>query len=387
MNIFIYVFLLVSLSAKGQNIHSGLILSLDTKEPIEFVSIFNGKDYTLSNEEGKYRFSSLADSVYFYSPGYDRYNTTFNQLKDTLYLQRSIINLDEVVVTNAKTILQRIKDSISQNYLLTPHTERFFVRVLLKRNDSIVRLQDMYGKLRRKTAIYSGDMELGKNDFEVELMQMRQAGLRKDKDNVYFIFPSFFQILSEFLRINAMGPDFDVIERPLLHSEQLKVDFSLAQADSLNHSKGHYIINNKDNAIQSFDLEIRQMLPKAFQNTQEYNHTSYLERSIYFEKDKVQQKYYMKYGKQKAIVVSKSKEQLRPTTFQIEIILHTTEPLSQLPVRSNLNEQKDVFKLSFPYHEAYWQSQNQLLLTEEMENFILRLNTENTEFKVRNNMN
>ena len=383
----IALLLLSCLAMHAQNHHMGTVLALDTKEPLEFVSVFNDRDQNLTNVEGRFLFTSHQDSIYFHTPGFVRYASTFAHVKDTVYLERRVIDLDEVVVTNAKTILQRIKDSIPNNYLLTPSTERFFLRVLLKRNDSIVRLQDMFGQLRRKTTIYTGDMELKKKDFEVELLEMRQAGLQKDQNNVYFIFPSLYRIITEFLRINAMGPNFEVVEKPLLHTGQIRVDFSLMpSADTLNHSRGHYIINTRDNAIHSFTVEVNQTLPAEQLKKTEYGHTPFLESYVRYEKDKDQQKYYMKYGKQQAVVVSKTKDQERPTTFKIEVIWHTTDPLGQLPVKGNVNEQKDVFKLKIPYNDAYWQSQNQLLLTKEMEDFLLRLNKADTSFKVRNNM-
>lgn len=95
----------------------------------------------------------------------------------------------------------------------------------------------------------------------------------------------------------------------------------------------------------------------------------------------------MNYGKRKVIVESKTKDQKEPTKFQIEILLHTTNPFSQLDVKSNVNEQKDVFKLKSPYNEAFWKSQNQLLLTEEMLEFITNLADDNKEFKVKSNLN
>ncbi|MFD0799355.1 hypothetical protein ACFQZJ_17925 [Maribacter chungangensis] len=387
MNKVTFLFLVCSgVLSYGQQSHSGIVLTLDGGEPLEFVSVFNITDHTMTNEDGRFQFSSQIDSVFFYTPGYEKLKTTFSALRDTIYLQKNIVNLDEVVITNAKTILDRIRDSIGINYLLSPHTETFFIRALLRRNDTIMRLQDMYGNLRRKTSVYAGELELEKKDYEVELLQMRQVGIKKDKNNVYFIFPSFFDIFSEFVRINAMGPDFDVIEKPLENTNEIRVEFSPSKADVSGGSSGSYIINALDNAILSFEVSTKRIIAEPIRQRPEYHGPILLESATYFTKDKGNDRYFMNYGKRKIIVESKTKDQKEPTKFQIEILLHTTNPFSQLDLKSNVNEQKDVFTLKSPYNETFWKSQNQLLLTEEMLKFITNLAEDNKEFKVKSNL-
>ncbi len=244
----------------------------------------------------------------------------------------------------------------------------------------------MQGRVKRKTSLYTGDLELDKKDYEVELQQMRQVGIKKDENNVYFIFPSFFRIFSEFIRINAMTPDFEVVEKPLENTDAIKVEFSSGADDNSGESYGYYMINGKDNAILSFNSTTLPIFPESSQNQAEYDRTTRMESATFFKKDNSYQRYYINYAKQKATITTKRKEQLVPTVFQIEIILHTTAPFSRLDVKSNVNEQKDVFKLKSPYNAAFWQSQNQLLLTDEMLEFLSNLKDDNTEFKVRSNL-
>jgi hypothetical protein len=373
-------------SGYSQQSHSGIVVAANGKEPLEFVSVFNRTDDTATNEDGRFNFSSKLDSVFFYSPGYEKLETTFSTLRDTIYLQKNIVNLDEVVVTNAKTILQRIKDSIHRNYLLTPHTETFFIRALLRRNDTIVRLQDMQGKVKRKTSLYTGDLELYKNDYEVEVLQMRQVGIKNDQNNVYFIFPSFFRIFSEFVRINAMGPDFEVTENPLENTNDINVTFTYGDGKNTGLQYGEYLINENDNAILSFNVTVVPILPESKKNETQYDRTTRLESATFFKKETSSDRYYINYAKQKATISTKRKEHSKATVFEIELILHTTNPFTSANVNSNVNEHKDIFKLKIPYNEAYWQAQNQLLLTDEMLEFLARLNDDNTEFKIRTNL-
>lgn len=386
MKTLLLVLLSIAALSYGQQSHSGIVVETNGMEPLEFVSVFNSADQTMTNEDGRFQFSSEVDSVYFYSPGYEKLNTTFNGLRDTIYLQKNVVNLDEVVVTNAKTILQRIKDSLSINYVFTPHTETFFIRAVLRRNDTIVRLQDMYGNLKRKTLLYTGDLDMEKKDYEVELLQMRQIGIKKDENNVYFIFPSFFRIFSEFVRINAMGPDFDVLEKPLENTKEIRVEFSPSVQKEAIVSEGHYMINTTDNAILSFNVITEIPVTEAMRQELEYDATVRSESATYFSKDASHNRYFMNYAKQSMVVESKTKEQKDPTRFQIELILHTTNPFSSLDVKSNVNEHMDVFKLKLPYNPAFWNSQNQLLLTDEMLVFISQLADEKSEFKIKSNL-
>ena len=183
-----------------------------------------------------------------------------------------------------------------------------------------------------------------------------------------------------------MGADFEVLEKPMEGTNEIRVEFSPSTEMMSGRSSGHYIINTTDNAILSFNSKTIQPLPESIGNNAEYSHTLELQRTIFFEKDPTSKRYFMNYAKQMAIVASKTEDQNEPTTFEIEIILHTTNPFSALDVKSNVNEQKDVFKLKSSYNADFWKFQNQLLLTDEMLEFLTKLTDENTEFKFRSNL-
>lgn len=385
LGLFLFAFFFVTLTC-AQKEYKGIVFDKDEKEPIEFVGVYNDQDYTISNTDGEFRFTTGLDSVIFYRIGYKKLQLSLNELTDIVYLEKSLFELDEVVVTNAKTIYEKIKDSIATNYLLKPHTETFFLRAVLRRNDTIVRLQDLQGRVRRKTSIYTQGLEMDKNDFVVELQNMRQLGITKDKDAIYFQFPSLYNIWSESVRLNAMGPDFEVIEKPYENSDEIMVEFSDTTTGVTAKSNGHYIINGNDNAILSFNAKTEVLHPADVTSADSYSRWLKGEVSMFFTEDAKANLYYMNLAKRKGAIAVKSKRQSTATKFEIEIILQTTQSLGSEEVKSNVNEQKDIFKLKFPYNEAYWQSQNQLLLTKEMSAFIQRMGANNRQFKVRSNL-
>ena len=87
------------------------------------------------------------------------------------------------------------------------------------------------------------------------------------------------------------------------------------------------------------------------------------------------------------LVETIDKDQTFKNIFTVEIIMTTFDNFGNFEVKSNINEQKDMFKLNYPYDENFWNSQNQLLLTDEMTAFIEKMGKENKEFKVRGNIN
>ncbi len=368
-----------------QNNHEAVVIDSLSAAPIEFVSVFNTKNHTMTNADGRFAFSSNLDSVIFYHTGYEKKKIAFNQLSDTVFLNKSIFELDEVVVTNAKTIYQKIKDSIATNYVLKPHTETFFIRTILRRNDTMIRLQDIQGKVHRKTAIYTGDLELTKDDFSIRIEHMRQLGILRDQNNIYFKFPSLYSIYSETLRLNAMGPGFEVIEKPFQDNTNIQVNFSSDRKDNTSFSSGHYIINGNDNAILSFNVKTLFSYDDV-KETNSYSRVLKANTAISFYKDELSEKYFMNYAKRNITIEVQPKETADTTLFEIEILLHTTSSFGNEKIKSNVNEQKDIFKLKFPYKKTYWDTQNQLLLTKEMQDFIRQMGKGNKEFKIRNNL-
>ena len=197
-----YFLVLFTTFCFSQNEKKAIILDKDDKQAIEFVNIYNSKDFTTSNEDGKFSFNSALDSIYFYKVGYDKLRTTFDKIQDTVYLEKSVFELAEVVVTNKRGLFQNIKDSLKNNYSLEPYSEKFLLRGVLKYNDSIVRIQDIQGKLKRKTLLYTSEMEVSKKDYEVEITNMRKIGILKMiimPTSYYHLLLSYYSILSQLM--------------------------------------------------------------------------------------------------------------------------------------------------------------------------------------------
>ncbi|MDC6406802.1 MULTISPECIES: hypothetical protein [Maribacter] len=371
----------------GQTEFGGIIMDADEKVPLEFVHVFNRKHSTISNTDGRFLLKTSLDTVLFFRNGYEKKALSLKALKDTIYLEKKVVALDEVVVTNAKTILQKIKDSINSNYLLTPHTETFFIRALLRKNDTLVRLQDMTGTLLRKTSIYGNGLEMEKKDYQVELAEMRQLGIIRDVYGVYFELPSLYNIFGEFMRLNAMGPEFDVIEKPYENSEEIRVEFNSLPSEDRIITKGHYIINGKDNAILSFEVNNQKAISNTKPSLDKYSHFLKGSSSMYFKEDVEKGLYYLHRAKRTFSLEVKTEKHPAPDVYEIEITLYTPDSFGNEKVKSNVNEHKDIFMLKHPYNEAYWQEQSWLPVTEEIKEFIQTIGKGTSGLKTKGNMN
>ena len=135
-----FFFILVFQQSISQNQLRGIVVDKETNEPIEYADIYNGNDFTYSNEEGKFLFNSTDDSLKVGILGYYTLFSTFQKQKsDTIYLTPKIQNLNEVVINADNNLLKSILNNFKENYPLEPFNERFFLRSVLKKNNEIIK--------------------------------------------------------------------------------------------------------------------------------------------------------------------------------------------------------------------------------------------------------
>lgn len=379
------VYLLLTICT-AQNKHEGVLLDRVTKKPLEFVSVYNSEDHTVSNEDGRYAFSSNKENVLFYRTGYEKLETTFPQLKDTVFLDKSVLELNEVVVTNGKSLYQKIKDSINRNYMLEPYKEKFLLRALAKKGDEIWRIQDLQGKLQRKTLFYTQEMERSKKDYEIELTNMRKLGAVTDENNAYLKFPTFSQIFTGFVTMNIEESEFEMTESYFDNGQKIKLEFKSFPSETIRNTSGYYIIDAKTFAIETFHLKAEPKNPPFKKNKFLRYRDIFYEKYVYFKKHPSNNSYFINSAKSVFKVETTDEERSFNVVYELASILTTSNNFGTFQVKKNTNSSKDLFKINYPYNATYWNTQNQLLLTDEMQDFIKRMGSKNKEFKVRSNM-
>jgi hypothetical protein len=231
-------------------------------------------------------------------------------------------------------------------------------------------------------------MELEKKDFVFEVENMRKVGLKdvtEDETDIYFRARSLREILSQTVQLSIVFENFEIEEQYFDNQEKVRIKFTYNGENKKADISGYYIIDLKDKAI----LEYYQLSKLQQDFTQKkdikYRATRF-EKNVLFDKDLESGKYLMKNAKIKTLVEIKDNEETFHTFFESEDILKSYGHFGKFKVRKNTNENKEIFRLKFPYNEAFWATQNSLLLTDEMNAFITKISKSDNEFDVRSNL-
>ncbi len=361
--------LVFSLTGNAQSFKtSKIIADKASKQPLGYVNVYNEKDNSVSNADGVFVFVSSKDEINFSFIGYNTLTATFEAIakQDTIFMDAKALELKEVVITNITPFMKKVYDKMNEN-ILSNYSIDFFLRNVLKKDDSIIKLQDIYGK--------RGYYKSQKTENIVDLLNMRKTSILERK-NPNLNFPDF----NEFLR-----PPFPILEKNNFIEQDYndknykKISFEGNVKDESGQIlKGYFIINRKDYAMVEYFIsaydnpEIGPYHKIPFIGT-EYRTTKY-ERLIKLNKDKHTGKYYLNQSKldaQVEVLADKRNEK----TFYYNLVMDyftTTAPTNE-PVNSNFSVDKDIFKAKFDYSADFWDNQNQLPLTQELKNFLKRV--------------
>ena len=354
----------------SQNTLSKYLVDKETKAPLKSATIHNANDYTVTNDDGHFVFYSSNDSVTIKMLGYETLKTTFKALsrtKDTLYLIPKPFQLDEVTLSN-KNILQEAYNHASTNYPMEPFVEDFFLRCILKRNGELVKIEDFSGRIKR-------DKLLGaEKNFTFQLLNMRKFGIEKKGVRADdFELPSLndlFQWWSNILFLDSKEYRFSFLK--VIDETHHQVSHTPKNEEDDKSSIGHFIISTDDYAVKE---RIHKINPKIIHKIP-YTKKPFIKyRTIdYFykekcEKDTKNNKYFIA----NAIVNAKVEGYIgdERIVYDVSFELIVTHPFSDLNTfKANVNGKKELFKLDVPYNKEFWETQNQLPLTNEMRNFI-----------------
>ena len=355
---------------------SKMIADKTTKLPIENVGIYNDKDNSTTNQEGLFVFLSSQNEINFNLLGYNSLKNTFEGIEkmDTIFMEAKIFELKEIVIANLELFVKKAYDKIGENYI-SNYTSNFFLRNVLKKDTSIVVLQDIHA-IREKSANI-------KNSNQIQILNMRKTSFFDKKNSIDFQFPNFEEFLS------GSYPPLDKIY--FSEEEYNDVDFRkiLFEAKEKNIQKqiqrGYFIINKNDFAIVEFfvsQYDNPEVLPfNKFTFTKSQFRTTKYERFFRQTKDSILNKYYVSISKLNAqvevLVDGKSNNAFN---FNVTMDYFNTKKITNERVNSNFATDKDIFKAKFPYSADFWNNQNQLPLTNELKDFLKRV-SENKDKK------
>ena len=354
----------------SQNTLSKYLVDKETKAPLKSATIHNANDYTVTNDDGHFVFYSTNDSVTIKMLGYETLKTTFKALsrtKDTLYLTPKPFQLDEVTLSN-KNILQEAYNHATINYPMEPFVEDFFLRCILKRNGELVKIEDFSGRIKR-------DKLLGaKKNFTFQLLNMRKFGIEKKGVRADdFNIPSLndvFQWWSNILFLDSKEYRFSFLK--VIDETHQQVSHTPKNEEDYIKGIGHFIISTDDYAAKERIYKINPKVVDKIPYTKKF-FTKYRTTDFYLrekcEKDVAKSKYFIANGLYTEKIEGYNNDERIVYDVSFELIV--THPFSDLNTfKANVNGKKELFKLEVPYNKEFWETQNQLPLTNEMRDFI-----------------
>ena len=354
----------------SQNTLSKYLVDKETKAPLKSATIHNANDYTVTNDDGHFVFYSTNDSVTIKMLGYETLKTTFKALsrtKDTLYLTPKPFQLDEVTLSN-KNILQEAYNHATINYPMEPFVEDFFLRCILKRNGELVKIEDFSGRIKR-------DKLLGaEKNFTFQLLNMRKFGIEKKGVRADdFNIPSLndvFQWWSNILFLDSKEYRFSFLK--VIDETHQQVSHTPKNEEDYIKGIGHFIISTDDYAVKERIYKINPKVVDKIPYTKKF-FTKYRTTDFYLrekcEKDVAKSKYFIANGLYTEKIEGYNNDERIVYDVSFELIVN--HPFSDLNTfKANVNGKKELFKLEVPHNKEFWETQNQLPLTNEMRDFI-----------------
>lgn len=367
-HIIVLQFIFISSFSYAQNFQiSKVIVDKNTKAALENVIISNENDISITNAEGKFVFVSQQNEINLNLLGYNKIKTNFDKLqkeKDTIFMEIKTFELQEVVISNTEAFMKKVYDKFQDN-LLQNYTLNFFLRNVFKKDQVNILLQDIYARKNKNTT--------QKNNLTIEILNMRKTSLFEKKDKVNFQFPDFDGLF------HIIVPQIDkcnFTETPFNDNDFKKIAFRTNEKVQTGQIwTGYFIINRKDYAVVEYSLTLiddPEKIPykKLLFSKEEYRTTKWT-KFTQFTKDSASSKYYpsnIKIDNQVEMLTYKNPKSNIYYDFTMDFFA-TNSPTNE-KINSNFLIHNDIFRAKFPYSKDFWNNQNQLPLTKELETFI-----------------
>ncbi|WP_166388023.1 carboxypeptidase-like regulatory domain-containing protein [Polaribacter sp. 11A2H] len=379
----ILLILIISVINKSfsQNKLNGIILNYETKEPIEYVDIYNKSNFTSTNSEGRFSFTSESDSIKIRLIGYEQIYTTFNKINnDTIFLKSKFEELDEIVLSNTNPII-KIYKSVADNYPSEPYSETFFLRCYIRKNGKLLKIQDLYGVVNRKTLFGTSEKPMPKKNYMSNIRNVRKAGIYEE--DVYFKMYNLKQIFDEIGGVGLNIKEYDFNENVSKDKNFVKYSF-FPKSESKSKNEGHYLIDKNNNAFTEFHLNQIDTTSSYKENRGIKYRTTNYEKSIFFKQNTNWNKYFIHKAKINAETEVIDKDGVK-NIYNVSYSFIVLEQ-NKIEINKKQSINKDIFKFKKPFSSEFWKNQEYLLLTKEMKDFLETVKSSNNEFKTTTNM-
>ncbi|MGY0408644.1 MAG: hypothetical protein ACWIPJ_09890 [Polaribacter sp.] len=294
----------------------------------------------------------------------------------------NIIHLDEVVLEDNNKILNNIFKNITNATPNSLYVEKFFLRTILKKNDSLVKFQDILGISERKKT-FTKEKEAKKN-LKIQILNMRKTGiLAKSREVEDFKFFTSSELFFKMTSIYA-NPNIHFFEnKGFIDNNLQKIYFEPKKPYNNNSFTGYYVINTKEKSVLEANL-------KSALKTEYIKKRGFKWRTIdnllnvKFTYNNRDEKYHISdaiiYYKVEVITPKKTRN-----VYKIEYKYFTSE-YNLEKIEKNINPNKSIFNINMDYDELFWKNQNHLILDKKLKSFIEKINNVDKKYKIITNI-
>lgn len=385
--VIIIVFIAQSIHAQKLTTNN-IVVDFENSQPISNVNVFNSINSTITNNDGLFTFNSDLNSITISHLGYEDINTNFTNLNinDTIFLKQNKTLLKEVVITDNKQLINNVYDNVALNYPFESFTEEAFVRCILRKNDKIIKFQDMVVNLGRNTLFTNNNIK--KIECNLQILDLRKAGIvSKSSREPDFKLLSINELLNWYSAIFTIPQYYSYQTNRSFDNNYLKIDFLKKENQTLQESlEGYYVINIDDFALQELNyktvFEDETKIPFNENKNVKWR-TIGKELFIQYKKNVEQNKYFINNGLLKNIVevIINDTKSIYEASYHIVSLKNNKKNI----VKSNFSTTKDLFKADIKFNSTFWEGQNQLILDNELKDFIKNLDGYKKEYDIYSN--
>lgn len=383
--LYLLIFIFSSNFIFGQESSINVLWNKIDNTPISYATIKGIENYAISNEDGVFEFQKTESKITIQSVVYETLDIDYKFLKanDTIFMKPLTYELDEVVISKDGLYTQMLK-TVLTDYALEPHKEKFFLRAVIRKNNKLYKIVDFSGLIEKQALFDTRSKPMPKKNYKVQIENIRKVGI-EDRDIDFSLF-SFKEFFTNIIRIAFNREEFDINYETTLEKSSSKIILNPIDSGK-NLYSGYYILNN-DNTFKEADVTYSNENAK-FEKVRNSKYRTILSNwKSSFERNPMTNKMQLNKATLKGKTEVYEDEEQVKDIFDWNYVYYSIPIENTEQLKNNINLNKDMFDLKGKYNVEYWKNQNILYLTNEMQEFINKVNAtgKNSDFKTKTNM-
>jgi hypothetical protein len=368
----------------AQNTTEKILWDKSENIPVPYATIKSDQTYTISNEKGYFAIDFKSGKLLIQNLSYQNLeiDAAYFKNNDTIFMKSAVYELDEVVIDKNDGFNKMIQ-TVATEYALEPHQEKFFLRAIIKKNNVFYKIVDFSGYVEKKTLFGTLTKPFPKKNFKVQIENIRKAGLEhKDYDFQLFSLNIFLkETTSLILHPNLYNYTYKSTEE-----DKFTKIIATAKDNAVTKTKGYYIVDNSNNTFNEASYTHKNDDAKFTEKRNIKFRNKTFEVQSNFARNEKTNKYQLN------LSVLKHTTELfangERDVFEVTYIYYAYPLTNEMKIRNNVNLDIDMFKLRGKYNAKYWEENQILTLTAEMQEFINKVNSSNekSDFKSKSNM-